>query len=222
MNQLPHGGGFNGRIGPDVILHREVRGEHQRVIHVVLGEGGVQDVTAVTAKVASYRVGADGHKGTAFLIHGSATSEIDLNPHWPEMRINTADIDYTNQCDGIAPGPDHTHTTLHETRHCYQTWLTSLDAVNEGLGYDDEWWNPYDNDEDGDWLVDEVSIAPTNFLLDTTEPRMNCFGPVSFSGDTCGEKLCGDHVDKGTGGQWGGILEMDAEAYAARFYNSLP
>ena len=178
-------------------------------------ENASGEAAEVLSKISWYDQAwyGSGRKGKAHASWGQECSPVSLNPCWSETRLNIPDIDYPYQCQVIL-GPDHTHTILHEARHCYQAWLTSW---NTGLGIDDLPYVSPDNDEDGDGLVDEVPIAPCSYLLDTTDLREKCSGQVSFSGDTNR-----DNIRKDATWEWDEVPKRDAEEFAARFYNNLP
>jgi len=172
------------------------------------------DIVGVLWWVDGYDLqGAADEKGRSWTVCGQEFSSISFNPHWVETRLDIPDDDYYHTC-GEAMGPDHTQTVLHEGRHCYQAYLTSGWAtLYGGLGYDDDPAVNYDNDEDQDWLVDEVPIEPSNFLIDSDAEREKCVGTVSFQDDTRYDNYQKDQV-----GDWDNVLERDAEGFAARFY----
>jgi len=85
---------------------------------------------------------------------GSGRSPIRINPYFTELRVNSP---VNGQC-GL-PGVYHvlTDTYYHEARHAYQFSLTNLD-----------------NDEDQDYLVNQIDVAPFNIFIDTTDSRAVC------------------------------------------------
>ena len=217
-------GKFNGYADSDVYDWFEKRTEDifQKATDLYTS-GSDPDVLAVLMKISGYDLQADQGKGYAEAYLRQATSHISFNPHWVEMRLNISDDDYYHKCGDIAPGPDHTHTVLHEARHCYQAYLTSRDATSvEGLGYNDDPSIDYDNDEDGDYLVDEVPVDPNNegILLDTSGLREKCVGNVAFSDDTTWDDYQKDATDPPE--RWDNVRERDAEGFAVKYSGDLP
>ena len=165
-----------------------------------------------TTVVGSYDDDLTSYLGYVTLDH-DAPSHMELNPYSHEVRLNICQTNPDWTC-GESMGPDHSHTVLHEARHCYQDWLSE-----QGLGQPNDIAVPGtpNNDDDQDWLFDYVPIAPLSYVLDTTDSRQVCTGTFGTTYDA----FQGD----GTADAFADVtqaLERDAEGFAARFYSSLP
>jgi hypothetical protein len=158
------------------------------------------DLGTVLAKVDKYRygyiAGAYGRITPGQWDHASPT-DIDLNPYFVAVRLNTS---RSVSCGQPSCPKSVNYTVIHEGRHCYQDWLSSVD-----LGQPDDAGSKPDNDDDQDWVVETVPIGPSNYILDTGTSRTTCSGNKSFSGD-------------GTADSWSGnvqeAIEKDAFEYA--------
>lgn len=130
-------------------------------------------LATVLSKLDEYTQCTHSHSGQVILDH-SDPSDACFNPHQNAMRVDDGGSSYCSQ----ERGPLHTNTVIHEARHCYQDYLSSVD-----LGQTNDRWFKPDNDDDEDWLVETVPIGPSNYILDTTTSRTTCSGSKSYSGD---------------------------------------
>jgi hypothetical protein len=92
---------------------------------------------------------------------------------------------------------DFTNTLVHEARHACQDYTAGLAG----------------NDDDNDYLVNAIVIAPATIFLDTTQPRTTCNDPAGFPGIPVVQAYSGDTVFDA----WANVilaLEEDAVAYA--------
>ncbi|MHC4866865.1 MAG: hypothetical protein ACYTEX_22535, partial [Planctomycetota bacterium] len=159
------------------------------------------DLGIVLGKVdkytTAYRAGVYGQIDANELDHSSPTDMV-VNPFWTEMRLNSPHSLGCGQsdCPKIV-----NYTVIHEARHCYQDYLSSVD-----LGQPDDDPNYPDNDDDRDWLVETVPIDPNNYILDTNSSRPTCSGDKSFSGDGTPDSRSGNREE---------ATEKDAFEYAS-------
>jgi hypothetical protein len=152
------------------------------------------DLATVLSKINEYTQCTDSHGGGTSMDH-TGTPAVCFNPHFDEMRVDSNGGNVCSQARTLY----HTNTVIHEARHCYQDYLSSVDL---GQTNDKFWWP--DNDDDQDWLVETVPIGPSNYILDTTTSRTTCSGSKSFSGD-------------GTADSWGNNAEMAIEKDAYKY-----
>lgn len=124
------------------------------------------DLATVLSKMDYYDQNLTGdYRGQVIDWDHDALTAIHFNPHWEETRLDTDSGGYCVQTTLHA----HTNTVIHEARHCYQDYLSS---VNLGQSDDDN-NNPErpDNDDDQDWLVETIPISPSYFILDNSGVR---------------------------------------------------
>jgi hypothetical protein len=111
------------------------------------------NVQTVLSAVSYYTVGAIDSEGVTNWQRASQ-SPIEINPFYIEHRLGSAG---STEC-GFSYTDGFRDTLLHEARHAYQASQAALPG----------------NDVDGDFLVNAISIAPTDIFLDTTTPRTVC------------------------------------------------
>jgi hypothetical protein len=111
------------------------------------------DLATVLASVKNYSMnGALGGCQTTQM--RARQSSFACNPYYTEKRIGG---DGGVVC--ASPRPNALNASIyHEARHGYQGWLSSMPG----------------NDVDGDWLVENIPIAPTTGFVDSTAPRLVC------------------------------------------------
>jgi hypothetical protein len=122
--------------------------------------GDASDVLSTIAYYTIRDLGAD-VEGQLDSSTPSSQSNILINPFNVEMRL---DAELTSAC-GHLSGNTFTRTVLHEGRHAYQFALASIPG----------------NDNDGDLLVNNVPIAPTNVIVDSTDARDVCNVTAGFT-----------------------------------------
>lgn len=158
------------------------------------------DLGTVLQKVdkytAPYVVGQYGGIATGQWDHASST-DIYINPYYAVVRLNSSRAVYCGQPN--CPKSVN-YTVIHEARHCYQDYLSSVD-----LGQTDDIAGKPNNDDDQDWLVETVPISPTSYILDTATSRATCAGNKSFSGDSTPDSWSGNVAE---------AIEKDAYEYA--------
>jgi hypothetical protein len=162
--------------------------------------GATGDLATVLSKMSYYDQTADAsYWGQIIDWDHSATTGVYFNPHYNAVRI---DGTATTIC-GDPRTKAHTNLVIHEARHCYQDYLSSADlgSPNDGAGPN--------NDDDCDWLVDSVPIAPTTIILDTGTARSKCTGNDSFSGDGTFD----NYASGGTRSESDNVIEKDAYTY---------
>lgn len=166
----------------------------------------------VLQTVGTYNDDETQYKGQVIDWDHDSPTDIELNPYSDFVRLNIPDTEPGAWTCGETLGPDHTHTVLHEARHCYQDYLSS----RADLGNDDFWWVSSNNDDDEDWLVEDVDdIDPLDYILDTTDEREVC---RDGEPDTEMGSFQGDNQYDA----YSNAVERDAEGFAAMYYNSLP
>ena len=160
-------------------------------------------VLNMLARIENYRMGSPGDDpGNTERVH-SPNSRIRINPHYLGMRLDTP----TGNVCGQAKSRFFTNVLVHEGRHAYQNFLTTVD-----LSSPDQIDGMPNNDDDQDFLVESVPVPPSNIILDTLAFRDVCAGngaivPARFKGDgvpDTGEVLA---------------LEMDAHVFDSRNVN---
>jgi len=126
----------------------------------------------------------------------AAQSPVTCNPYYTAYRING---NGGNTC-GLARPNALSNALYHEARHAYQGSLSALPG----------------NDADGDWLVNNVPIAPTTGIKDTTDQRLVCNPNLGADGSTLMLAYQGDQVfDTLMAPNWVWYaLEMDAYVFA--------
>jgi hypothetical protein len=114
------------------------------------------DLRTVLAKIRTYSLtNAFGNLAQTPGTWGNADSPVQFNPYFRETRIDSVQ---TGLC-GLPDTPrGFTNTVYHEARHAYQFALTAVT----------------NNDEDNDYLVNNVSISPTDLIVDSTASRAVC------------------------------------------------
>lgn len=149
-------------------------------------ENATGDVATVLSKITTYEIGrgAFGAQVPDFLTP-TPTQRMIINPYILAMRIDSG--------GGSVCGHTRTHyftnSLIHEARHAYQGYLTTVDltAPEDKPGVPEE----PNNDDDRDFLVDQIPFGPPNILLDTNTSRETCDTSVrppsnvarSYSGD---------------------------------------
>jgi hypothetical protein len=124
--------------------------EHM-ILDIRNGARGDTNYSTVLNSMTSYNIGFNPYDA---LTNGTVTT---FNPYnYVFTRLNTAVPGAVN-C-GLTQGKDLTNTLAHESRHAYQ----DVEANIPG------------NDKDGDFLVENIPIAPTTIFLDTTDVRQVC------------------------------------------------
>ena len=164
-------------------------------------DGASGDLATVLSKMAYYDQTTGAYGGQIIDWNHTATSGVHFNPHWVQTRLDTDASDYC----GDPRSKYHTNSVIHEARHCYQDYLSSVD-----LGQPDDIAGKPNNDDDEDWLVETVPIAPSNYILDTGTSRSKCSGTDSFSGDATYDT----YWSGGTRSALDNVIEKDAATYA--------
>jgi hypothetical protein len=150
------------------------------------------DVATVLSAVSGYTILAmDSYGSTA--LTAAAQSAIKINPYFNVHRIDGPD----SPLCGYPIVKSFTNTLLHEGRHAYQGAQSAI------MG----------NDDDHDFLVKSIGIAPSTIFLDTTTPRDVCndIGIVSsraYHGDSLFDSF-------GSPDYAGYAIQMDAVVFAA-------
>ncbi len=131
--------------------------------------------------------------GGAALTTGTVTQ---INPYYTgATRLDSPAG--TNAC-GVSQGKDLTDTVVHESRHAYQYLQSAIPG----------------NDQDHDYLVNAIAIAPNTIFLDSTTIRTVCETtnyttlPWSYHGD-----IIKDSYNAPDWAYW--AWEYDAELYAS-------
>jgi hypothetical protein len=114
------------------------------------------DLNTVLSTISSYALDpTDPNVATTDKVWGQPQSSVRFNAFFNVLR--------TNEDGGSVCGQARTgffaNTLYHEARHAYQTSLTNL---------------PPGNDEDHDWLVNLIPIAPSTIFLDSAAFRNVC------------------------------------------------
>ena len=161
------------------------------------------DLDTVLSKMDYYDQDLTGdYRGMIIDWDHDATTAVHFNPHWEETRLDTDSGGYCVQATLHA----HTNTVIHEARHCYQDYLSSVD-----LGQDDDLPGATpNNDDDQDWLVQTVPIYPNNRILDNDGWRGKCYGNDQFSGDATYDT----YWQGGTRSVEDNVIERDAAHFA--------
>ncbi len=164
-------------------------------------------------KVSQYDI-RRGPPGLTTINHTSPT-KILINPYYKSVRLNSTSVPDCN----ITPNRQFSTIILHEARHAYQDYLSSVD-----LGADDDdpifEFDP-DNDDDQDWLVDIVPVAPSNILIDSQTPRSVCERPNTIiDNKTYNGENSKDLLDTPDFVRY--ALEMDAAIFADTHENNNP
>jgi len=164
------------------------------------------DLRTVLRSIASY--GLDPtlpSAGTTYKAWGQSQSPVSFNAFFNQMWAN---IDGDAIC-GQARVNFLTNTFYHEGRHAYQAAITN---------------SPAGNDEDRDWLLNNIPIAPNSIFVDSVNPRTVCDASASPGTLWPGWIFNGpgsfDPFDAPTPGQHGPghvswAVEMDAYTFAA-------
>jgi hypothetical protein len=157
----------------------------------------------------------EGYIGTTTLTNPDAIGETNLltggnshtsiNPRKDGLRTNIV----TQAHCGIPSLKHFDGVAYHEVRHGYQWALVHRDD----LGTDD---GPgFNNSDDGDILVDEIPISPSDIFLDTADKREVCNIDTSVREDGMyrGDSVKDSYAEK----DWASrAWEMDAEVYASQ------
>lgn len=138
------------------------------------------NVGTVLSKIASYRIDwvtlnqspASGLASTDRGRKGTVT----FNPYIDE-RIRLNSEGGTSYC--VPKGKNHFNVILHEARHCYQGFIAGANDLANTNDDDNKPETPK-NDDDLDWLVEVMPIAPTNIIVDSGAER-----DVWKAGDEC-------------------------------------
>jgi hypothetical protein len=167
-------------------------------------ESGSGDLATVLSKLTAYeQVLTEAYIGQTDFAH-TTTHVVRLNPCFvAEMRVDIATGGLA--CNAFSDDHDHRNTVIHEARHCYMDYLSTLN-----LGQDDLPGDTPNNDDDRDYLVDVVPIPPapgSNYMLDTGDSRSPHCGldPISFHGDAIVDPWATIYDN---------VLEADAYHYA--------
>lgn len=158
------------------------------------------DLRTILDKVSGYTLdGGMSDAGKTIGSWGAQTLTVKFNPYSTLFRLDFAQT-------GFCGLPDYPHSLTyiyyHEARHAYQN---SLDSQT--------------NDEDQDYLVNNISIAPSNIFIDTTDSRTVCdemknvTQQLAFKGKNNPDAY-GD-VDNSVPGV-GFAIEMDAHTFASQ------
>jgi hypothetical protein len=131
---------------------------------------------------------------------GSLTSVVEFNPFFVTFRLDSAVISYCG-----LPGAPHAlaNALYHEARHAYQFSL--MNATN---------------DNDHDYLVNSIPVAPSNISVDTTASRTVCdevknlTSQMSFLGPNIADSY-GSVANSVPG--VGFAIEMDAHTFASQY-----
>lgn len=164
-------------------------------------DGASGDLATVLSKISYYEQCTHDHGGQVKDWDHTATSQVCFNPHFVQMRLDTSG---GTNC-GDPRTHYHTNSVIHEARHCYQDYLSSVD-----LGQPDDISGRPNNDDDQDWLAESVPIAPSGYILDTSSSRNKCSGTDSFSGDATYD----NYGSGGTRSTSDNVIEKDAATYA--------
>ena len=140
----------------------------------VLPPQAPNDVDTVLRAVSLYSTGATRASAGFVPQQHAAQSPITLNPYFIAMRLDSA----TGAVCGQAPPKSFTGIFLHEARHTYQNAQANIAG----------------NDVDQDFLVNSVSIAPNDILLDTVAIRNVCDLSGGAPGVIVGLAYHGDKV----------------------------
>jgi hypothetical protein len=164
-------------------------------------EGASGGLATVLSKISYYEQSTDYDYGGWMDMDHTATSKVYFNPHYLATRLDSDAVDYC----GDPRSHYHTNSVIHEARHCYQDYLTTVD-----LGQPDDIAGKPNNDDDQDWLAETVPIAPTDYILDTPASRNKCSSTDSFSGDATYD----NYASGGTRSASDNVIEKDAATYA--------
>ena len=151
------------------------------------------DVSTVFGKISSYSIDNSLTDGYATTPEGGATSPIRINPFYKVLRLDSA----TNLICGFNTTNMFRTMFYHEGRHAYQSYLHTVAG----------------NDGDGDYLVNNIPMAPADIIRDTITSRDVC----SHVGGVVPRAYHGDS----TPDSWGGpdwviwALEMDAYKFVS-------
>jgi hypothetical protein len=113
------------------------------------------DLATVLGTISGYTL--DGTIDTGGQTNGQwgvGRSPVVFNPYITAFRLDSAGY---SVCELPTPAHWLTFYLYHEARHGYQFFL----------------WSPA-NDEDNDYLVNSIPIAPSDVYIDTTDPRTVC------------------------------------------------
>lgn len=155
------------------------------------------------SSVSGYTVVLSGPPGEVDAQH-QAPSPMRLNPHFLEMRLDTAVDPICQQ----AKARMFTNVIVHESRHAYQNLLTILDLESP-----DEIPDSPNNDDDQDFLDDQVPAPPVDILVDSTDFRFVC---RDMDNALFNVRYLGD-ASFDPGAQVIFALEMDAHVFDALF-----
>ncbi len=116
------------------------------------------DLNTVMSKMSAYTLdgalGVPGITGFPDELWGQQAYKAKFNAFFPYLRTNG---DGGTVCGQVRPG-FLANTLYHEARHTYQSYLTSVAG----------------NDEDQDFLVNAIPIAPSTIFIDTVAGRTVC------------------------------------------------
>jgi hypothetical protein len=154
------------------------------------------DVRTVLNAVSTYALVASTTSGVACQTHWvrGPQSPVVCVPYYTQLRLDSA----TNTICGNARAKFLTGSIYHEGRHAYQASLAALPG----------------NDSDGDFLVNNIPIAPNSVFLDTATVRNVCNAAanlivaIAYHGDTVFDQ-------PGTPDFASFAWEMDAYQFAA-------
>lgn len=173
------------------------------------GTNGIGDLAAVFATISGYSVDPSISSPGQVARQSSQTSEILLNPFLlKELRF---DGSLAQSCTGQSPSPALTTSFIHEARHTWQNFLTTVD-----LDSPDDRPSAPNNDDDRDFLVDNPLICPCEILRDSPTPRDVCIqsnGSIitqSYSGDAQADDSSLQNL----------AAEMDASIFALQHASS--
>ena len=159
------------------------------------------DVRTILSAVSSYTIAALNAQGqTNWTNPPTAQSSIVLNPYYSMKRTDTVAPNATQLC-GQTITKSFTDTLFHEARHAYQASQAAI----------------ANNDQDGDFLVRSMAVAPTTVVLDTTNPRTVCNDTSGYPGTTLSVAYHGDGTADSYGApdNAGYAFEMDSQMFSS-------
>jgi hypothetical protein len=133
----------------------------QRILGIFSAASG--DLKTVLKTISGYSLNgsiADGAWGQTLGSWGASQSPVQFNAFFGLLRLDSPEAQ--GNCGVPAPAHSLTNGLYHEARHAYQHMLTGLTFNNKS------------NDEDNDFLVNNIPIAPTDIIFDSTDARDIC------------------------------------------------
>lgn len=165
--------------------------------------GASGPVLDAVASVSGYTMVLSGPPGSVDPQHQAPTL-MRVNPHFLEMRLDTAIAPICQQTKSRM----FTNVIVHESRHAYQNLMTIVDLTSP-----DEIPDSPNNDDDQDFLIDQVPNPPVDILVDSTDFRLVC---RDMDDALFNVRYLGD-ANFDPGAQVIFALEMDAHTFDALF-----